>query len=433
MKPLVQCKEWSKLSVGKDAKLRSTEDIVSILRSWQVKTGGDPSGYFDVSANSITPKFWSGTLETSRLRLEVAPMGSDILAPGQRTKLDANLTAMLAFATSSQSVSSGAAFLSANGNRYEALVAVFCHELQLARRRLVLRRYITKRESLNAPRGRIAFPDQCYETIRRPGKVMSEWVALTEDIAENRIFKFVLTLYRPRCSSPLRAKIDGCLAELENVQLSNDVSGEWTGVRTDRLPEFYGALLDLSKTLLNEEGSGVLAGETLALGEILFTSRLFERYVMKEVSRISSSQGLSARPQSRGTFLCRDENARDIFELIPDMRLVDSHGKTKMILDAKWKELDHANRNRGIKREDIYQLLVYGGKYECRDLLLVYPDISLKTGAIGHYEKFSVDFGGGAYNIGVVRVPMLAQSLTLTSDFLRHVLGREQQPNLSLT
>jgi 5-methylcytosine-specific restriction enzyme subunit McrC len=252
--------------------------------------------------------------------------------------------------------------------------------------------------------------------------VASEWVALTEDIAENRIFKFVLSLYRPRCSAGLRAKIDACVAELDGVLLPSDVTGEWSRIRVDRLPEYYSSLLKLSKMLLNGEGSGVLSGDALAVGEIIFTSRLFERYVSKEVTRLTSEKGFVANSQSRGTFLCRDENDRNVFELIPDLRITDSAGKTRMILDAKWKELDYSNRNRGIKREDIYQLLAYGGAYGCRELQLVYPDVSLKTGAHGHYEKFSVNFSGNVYNIGIARIPMLGSNLTQASNFLRQNL-----------
>lgn len=422
MKLILQCKEWAKLSVGPTGKLHSPDDIISILHAWRQKTGGDPTAYFDVTASSITPKFWSGTLETSKLRLEVAPMGSDILDVTQRANLDANLTAMLAYATSSQSMSSGLALLSKHGNRYEALVAVFCQELQLARRRLVLRRYVTKRESLNAPRGRIAFPSQCYESIRRPGKVASEWVALSEDIAENRIFKAVLNLYRPRCSSGLRAKIDECAAELDGVELSSDIAKEWSRVRADRLPDYYLSLLKLSQMLINGDAAGVLSGDTLAMGEILFTSRLFERYIAKEIAKLASVKGLIASSQSRGTFLCSDENSNGIFELIPDMRISDSAGRTRIILDAKWKELDHGSKNRGVKREDIYQLLVYGAKYKCKDLYLVYPDVSLKTGARGHFDKFSAELGGDTYEIGIARVPMLGGTLSAANNFLRQIL-----------
>lgn len=423
MKPLVHCNEWTKLSFGANGKLHKAEDIASILRAWRQRTGGDPSGYFDVRSNSITPKFWSGTLETPTLRLEVAPMGADALDGSQRAKLDANLAEMLAFATSSQSVSSGTAHLSKNGNRYEALVSVFCQEIRLARRQLILRRYVTKTASLSAPRGRIAFPRQCSESIRRPGKVASEWVALTEDIAENRIFKAVLSLYRPRCSAGLRAKIDESLAELDAVQLPSDLRNEWSHVRMDRLPTYYTALLELSKILLDDQGSGVLSGETLALGEIIFTARLFERYITKELIRLAPSKNFTANSQSRGTFLCSGDDERKLFELIPDLRLTDTTGKTRMIIDAKWKELDHSKRNRGISREDIYQVIAYGGAYRCSELRLIYPDMSSKTGAEGHYETLSADFNGVQYNIGIVRIPMLAVNLNDTTKFLSQVLA----------
>lgn len=422
MKPLIRCKEWTKLSYGPTGRLRGLDDIACILQAWKRETRSDPGPYFDVTPSSITPKFWSGTLETSKFRLEVAPMGADALSEEQFTRLDSNLTAMLAYASSSNSVSSGATLLSYHGNRHEALISAFCQELQLARRKLVLRRYVTKQESLNAPRGRIAFPRQCYESIRRPGMIASEWVALTEDIAENRIFKAVLNLYRPRCSAAIRAKIDACAAELDSVALSNDIANEWTRVRRDRLPDYYLALLKLSEALIDERGSGTLSGDTLAVGEIIFTSRLFEKFISKEVAAVVSAKGLVTNAQSRGTFLCQDNANTGIFELIPDMRVVDSLGCTKMILDAKWKELDHSSKNRGVKREDIYQLLTYGSKYGCKKLYLIYPDVSVKSGAAGHCEKFSAKLGSNVYEIAIVRVPMLGTSLGAASKLLDQVL-----------
>lgn len=228
------------------------------------------------------PKFWTGTLESDTLVLEVVPIGANQLRPEERSRLDNSLSAMLATALSAQSITAGLASLSADGNRYEALLEVFCDELQLARRRQVIRRYVSTTDSLPSPRGRISFPSQCYESIRRPGRFASEWVSLTEDVPENRIFKEVLLRYRPRCSARMRGRVDLCLSEFDSVDASRDHRLEWARIRTDRLPPIYHSLLRQSKALLDEEGVGVFVGEKLATAEIVFTSRLFEQFVAKE-------------------------------------------------------------------------------------------------------------------------------------------------------
>ncbi|MDZ4201920.1 MAG: hypothetical protein U1C96_07230 [Gallionella sp.] len=432
MKRLLQCEEWSRLRVGRGLELETFDELTTILSAWKRNTGVDPSGYFDIRSDALMPKFWSGTLDTPKFTLEVSPIGSTALGDVMRARLDSSISAMLATATSSQSMSTGIASLSSDGGRYDALLGVFCDDLHLARRRQVLRRYVSVRESVPSPKGRIAFPSQCYESIRRPGRFSSEWVALTEDIPENKIFKEVLLRYRPRCSANIRGKIDFCLAELDPVVSTADYRLEWARVRTDRLPGIYLSLLKQSRSLLDGEGVGVFSGKTLATAEIVFTSRLFEQFVAKELAWISPSVGLRVKPQERGIFLCARGDGGHSFEIIPDIRLTDAVGTTKFILDTKWKCLNHDMKNLGISREDIYQVLVYAAKHECSDVILLYPDASPVTGEIGYYEKFITRLAGRDYGIHVAKLPLLAPNLLASRAYLKELLGVSLHQGMAL-
>ncbi|MGN5536752.1 McrC family protein [Alcaligenes sp. Lyrl_28] len=426
MKRLIQCEEWSKLRVGPGLELESFDMLTSLLDAWQSNTGEAPDAYFDILPTALVPKFWTGTLESAHLILEVAPIGAKLLPPAMRSRLDGSLSAMLATAMSAQSMTAGLASLSPDGSRYDALLEVFCDEFELARRRQVIRRYVSTSDSLPAPRGRISFPDQCYENIRRPGRFASQWVALTEDVPENRIFKEVLLRYRPRCSSRIRGRIDLCLSELDCVDASGDHRLEWSKVRTDRLPLLYHSLLRQSKALLDEEGVGVFVGEKLATAEIVFTSRLFEQFVAKELSWLSPMVGLIAKSQNRGTFACSQDNGKGAFELIPDVRLIDSTGRTALIVDSKWKFLDLRKRHLGISREDVYQVLIYASRFNCPDVVLLYPDVTTESGETGYYQKFESVLSGRIYSLHVVKIPVLAATLMVARDFLRKLLeGKE--------
>jgi len=423
MKRLLQCEEWSKLRVGPGLELESLEELASIVAGWKHNTGEEPHAYFDILPGALVPKFWTGTLETALLVLEVAPIGAKLLGPESRSRLDSSLSAMLATAMSAQSMTAGLASLSADGSRHEALLEMFCDELQIARRRQVIRRYVSTSDSLPSPRGRISFPGQCYESIRRPGRFASAWVALTEDVPENRIFKEVLLRYRPRCSARIRGRIDLCLSELDAVDASGDHRLEWAKVRADRLPPIYHSLLRQSKALLDEEGVGVFAGEKLATAEIVFTSRLFEQFVAKELSWLSPTAGFVSKAQDRGTFACSRDDGKGIFELIPDMRLIDERGKTALIVDTKWKSLDMRKRHLDISREDIYQVLTYGSRFNCTDVVLLYPDVTNETGKTGYYQKFESILGGRTYSVHVVKLPLLAPTLMVARDLLRKLLA----------
>lgn len=423
MKRLLQCEEWSRLRVGRGLELETFDELTTILSAWRRNTGADPSGYFDIRSDALIPKFWSGILDTPKFTLEVSPISSRTLSEAMRARLDSSISAMLATATSSQSMSAGIASLSGDGGRYDALIGVFCDEFRLARRQQVLRRYVSVRESLPSPKGRIAFPSQCYESIRRPGRFSSEWVALTEDIPENKIFKEVLQRYRPRCSANIRASIDFCLAELDTVVTTADYRLEWARVRIDRLPAIYLSLLKQSKSLLDGEGVGVFSGKTLATAEIIFTSRLFEQFVAKEMAWISTSVGLRVKPQERGVFLCDRGDGGRSFEIIPDIRIIDAVGATKFIIDTKWKCLNHDKKNIGISRDDIYQVLVYAAKHECTDVILLYPDTSSATGEVGFYDKFITRLAGCDYSIHVAKLPLLAPNLLASREYLKALLG----------
>jgi len=432
MKRLLKCEEWSRLRVGRGLELETLDEVTTILSAWKRNTRVDPSGYFDIRSDALVPKFWSGTLDTPKLTLEVSPIGSTALGDTMRQRLDLSISTMLATATSSQSMSAGLASLSGDGSRHDALLDVFCDDFHLARRRQVLRRYISIRASVPSPKGRIAFPSQCYESIRRPGRFSSEWVTLTEDIPENKIFKEVFLRYRARCSANIRGKIDSCLSELDAVNSTSDHRLEWTRIRTDRLPSIYHSLLKQSRSLLEGEGVGIFAGEKLATAEIVFTSRLFEKFVAKELAWVSPSAGLRVRPQERGVFLCTRDDGGHLFEIVPDIRLTDTVGTTRFILDTKWKCLNHGKRNLGISRQDIYQVLVYAAKHECTDVILLYPDVSLATGEIGYYEKLTMHLAGCDYSIHVGKLPLLAPHILASRAYLKEILGVSRHQGMAL-
>ena len=58
----------------------------------------------------------------------------------------------------------------------------------------------------------------------------------------------------------------------------------------------------------------------------------------------------------------------------PDISLM-SGGKAEFILDTKWKRLnaEDGDLKRGVHQADMYQMFVYGKKYGCRRVALVYP------------------------------------------------------------
>ena len=46
---------------------------------------------------------------------------------------------------------------------------------------------------------------------------------------------------------------------------------------------------------------------------------------------------------------------------------------TRLIMDTKWKRLDKRRTNLGVSQADLYQLYAYAQRYNCADVVLLYP------------------------------------------------------------
>ena len=61
-----------------------------------------------------------------------------------------------------------------------------------------------------------------------------------------------------------------------------------------------------------------------------------------------------------------------MFNLQPDIVIETQAGP--IVLDTKWKELDHEDgRKLGVTQTDVYQILMYGQAYNAERLVLLYP------------------------------------------------------------
>ena len=57
----------------------------------------------------------------------------------------------------------------------------------------------------------------------------------------------------------------------------------------------------------------------------------------------------------------------------PDICFLDENGRPALIVDSKWKLLDHKQVKLGLAQSDLYQIQSYGNRYGVSSLCLVYP------------------------------------------------------------
>ena len=218
----------------------------------------------------------------------------------------------------------------------------------------------------------------------------------------------------------IRSKIDACLAEIDAVSEVAELTSEFAKIREDRLPVYYKNLLLISKALLMGKGSGIFLGNFLASSQILFTANLFERYSAKLFSQLAPSYSFVAKAHPRGTFLFHRERG-GAFEQIPDILLSDFLGNNKIIIDTKWKNTETSKKGFGISAADLNQVIVYGMRYNCSHIVMLYPDVTIKTGSLGMIEEVEINMRT-KLKVFIAKMPFLSRSPLASRCFIEHLL-----------
>lgn len=374
---VVRTEEWDPVPLSGPGALLSLSEATELLEKWQFSTGTDPEQYFEFTPRRLTPKNWSGVVSGNTVQLEVRPVGAGSLSSDDSAVLDWNLGLMLDAAVTGRPFVFPDAELAGGGQRFHALIAGFIEQLSAARRRQVIRHYKTTRALTPNVCGRMAFPAQLLESIRRPGYFASEWVSLDENTPENRFLKAVLAFARPLTGGQLRARLEAQLVGFEQVSVPSDPRHEWARIRFDRLPPFYAAVLRLGKAILDGEALGLFSGRREGSSEIVFTARAFETFIGAALESAARKMGYQAKLKENaylGTWARGPSAGSRGIEMIPDVQLVPIEaGRRSVVIDTKWKRLRPSSVNAGIVSSDAYQIVSYAARFGHDRAVLLYP------------------------------------------------------------
>jgi 5-methylcytosine-specific restriction endonuclease McrBC regulatory subunit McrC len=371
--------EWSPIRYQDGGEIAPLERIIPLLNSWNSVVGQNYQAYFDANVSRVVPKGWTGIIEGSGIQLQVTPGGSGSLTPAEKAALDHNIGYMVQAVVRPSIKPAGKATKSIEGYDLDSLVHEMCEEFVRARRQQVIRKYVRQRVVSSTIVGRLSFPAQLYESIRRPGLFATERNGLDEDIAENRYFKGVLVRCRQRVTGDVKVRVDALLADLDEVSVPVDIVRERASVDESRIPASYRKAFDLADAVFGGSKVGIFGGSLLSNSHVIFTSKLFERFLGHVVDKYSRRVGGICTIQSRGTFLASQgaTGKIDRFEIIPDAIIQwGDHRNNGIVLDIKWKKFDPLHIQFGVQTPDIYQIISYATRMGFDKCALVYPWIS---------------------------------------------------------
>ena len=222
------------------------------------------------------------------------------------------------------------------------------------------------------------------EQIRRPERKHIFAVTYDEFTADspiNRVFRYVVERLWHLTRDANNRRLLGDLRQwMDEVSLLPSVTAADAGpTLLTRLNQQYTPLLNLVRLFLDGGALQLAADDLTTFAFVFDMNQLFEAFIANFIRRHRDEILPPAlRPcdmlvQSRGaTRFLAHTNGKPIFRLRPDIAFRDDT-RFPLLIDTKYKRLNTADTTLGVSQDDFYQMHVYAHRYDCRMVLLLYP------------------------------------------------------------
>lgn len=234
--------------------------------------------------------------------------------------------------------------------------------------------YIVKEEAQPYLSGKVIVSEDIKQKLTQPHLFYTQFQAFIADTIPNRLIKTVL--YQLNRRPLFQHQINNLLIAFEQINLSNSPFTDLITMEKDIRSyhsKSYEKIFLWIQLFLQESTWTNWAGAYFGLALLFPMQQVFERYISQEINAIFQ-ENFQVISQEKSKYLVVFPTQQ--FGLQPDILIKDKNEKVVMLIDIKWKIIDEKKRNMGIDEQDIYQIYVYGQKYNCENLVLIYPQNS---------------------------------------------------------
>lgn len=271
-------------------------------------------------------------------------------------------------------------------NMLEVFVHLFLNNLVTLTQRGLARHYQPVEDNLPCLRGRILFPQHIRENASNRARFYVRYDEFSANRPANRLIHSTIDRLTGRVRQPRNQQLlHQMRIGFSDIPLSAHPQSDWDRHQVDRTIRHYDAVMQWVGLFLFDQGLTTYAGKHVNQALLFPMWEIFEDFVAASFRRHQhhfkvSEQGPSKELASIGQ--------KKVFYMKPDICLT-SHDGFRLILDTKWKEISGVDSDpkHGVEQADMYQMFVYGKKYGCRKVALIYP----KTKEFEKSEVFRFD------------------------------------------
>jgi len=295
-----------------------------------------------------------------------------------------------------------------NEDLLEIFIRIFIIQFKEIFRKRVLSEYIQIEENLHFIKGKIQFP----ETIRRNPVLRHRHFIRYDDYSVdnplNRVFKGILFLLLKKTRNARNKQLLASgLSFLQDVRLITLTSYSFKTIKFNRLNQHLEPLFRLATLFFQNQQPSLTEGKENTFCFLVPLYRLFEEFIGKLLVELNQTD-LTFQYHQPKKYLAK-KGDQEVFELKPDFTAY-AGGKCVCILDAKYKNPRRHNSEVKIATSDLYQLCTYSMRYNCNQLVLIYPRFksAFNYPAVTDFEIQGWEEG---VNLRVVEVDILEEEL----------------------
>ena len=254
----------------------------------------------------------------------------------------------------------------------DVFIRNFCEELFTQLRKGALLRYVHREDNLPVLRGRLLIDRQLKLNSGHQGRLYCAFDELIEDNIYNQYIKCALKVVHGQARSlPAKRATTELLYRFDGVRDYRPEECRGWSLPERRDAKRFESVFRQCGWFLRGLGQDVRAGERESLSVLFDMNRLFEDFVAAKLRKETRGCGFRVRAQGPQSPLVKEGDIPR-FRMKPDITF-NAGGKVLAILDTKWKILSEQKDKYGIAQGDLYQMVAYGTRYRCPNLILIYP------------------------------------------------------------
>ena len=257
----------------------------------------------------------------------------------------------------------------------DVFILQFCDELQQQLVQGKIREYVSREENLPVVRGRLLVSQQFKYNLAHRERLYCRYDELSEDILLNRIIRYTLKLLLPMSKSGVARKaVTEQLMGFDAVEDEVISLDAFSRLIQNRHTTRYQNIVAQCRMFIQGLSPDVFHGKAQACSLLFDMNKLFESWVAAMLRKPAWEQGLKLREQGPRRYLAyREDLGREVFQMKPDIALLDHANEVVFIADAKWKLLNPEEAKLGISQADLYQMQAYSSRYGVKKLALYFP------------------------------------------------------------